>query len=109
MTNEHFTAHSPSGWMITPIWLSYLTYLRALFPIDEKLSEEDNKLYLVCDCYPVHHNEIARLAASDLNIKLIMIPKGATDECQPLDRRIFGNMKKKAKLIHQKNAKFSNL
>ena len=91
--------------MSTPIWLSYLTDLRALFPIDKKLSEEGNKLYLVCDCSPpVHHNDIARVAASDLNIKLILIPKGATDECPPLDRRIFGNMKKKAKLIHQKNA-----
>ena len=60
--------------------------------IDEKFSEEENTLYLVCDGYPVHHNEIARLAASDLNIKLILIPKGATDECQPLDRRIFGGL-----------------
>ena len=31
-----------------------------------------------------------------------MIPKGATDECQPLDRRLFGNMMNKAKSIHQK-------
>ena len=32
-----------------------------------------------------------------------MIRKGATDECQQLDRQFSGNMKNKAKSIHQKN------
>ena len=46
MANENFTAHSPSGWMTTTIWLSDLTYLRALFRIDEQLSERMEPYHL---------------------------------------------------------------
>ena len=35
--------------------------------------------------------------AEQCNIELIQIPPGCTDECQPLDRRVFGSLKQQAR------------
>ena len=53
--------------------------------------------FFICGSFPVHHDEESKLEAAKHNIDLIQIPKGATDECQTLDRRIFGYIKQQAR------------
>ena len=52
-----------------------------------------NPTLLFCDGFQAHHNDEAQNEAKKLNIALIEVPNGAADECQPLDRRIFGGLK----------------
>ena len=56
-----------------------------------------NTIYLFADAYRTHHSNAIQATAAMLNIKIKKIPKGTTDECQPLDCRIFGALKAKAK------------
>ena len=93
--NGHVTTHSKSGWVDTEIWLKYLHFLRATIPYLPNTDPMDktNTIFLICDSYSVHHCNDAQTEANKLNIMLIAVPKGTTDECQPLDRRIFGILK----------------
>ena len=92
---NHVTTHSVSGWVNATIWKKYLHFLRAQIPIipGSDPNEERNTIFLICDGFQAHHNDEAQNEAKKLNIALIAVPNGATDECQPLDRRIFGALK----------------
>lgn len=94
-TTRHYTTHSLSGWVNASIWKQYLHFLRAHIPYIPNTEPNDarNTIYLICDGFTVHHNDAAQIEARALNISLIAVPNGATDECQPLDRRIFGALK----------------
>lgn len=93
--SSFYTVFSKSGWVTKEIWSDYLRFIRNQIPYIENTDPKDevNRIYLVCDAYPVHHSDISKELAAQLNIELIPVPKGATDECQPLDRRIFGALK----------------
>lgn len=95
----HYTEHSKSGWMNSDIWTKYLANLRNLRPYNEQYPENaiQNKLYLTCDSFPTHHDGSSEIEAEKNNIELIPIPKGCTDECQALDRRLFGSIKQEAR------------
>lgn len=95
----HYTTHNPSGWMNELIFVEYLSQLRILIPYDPQFPEDSdpNIIYLICDSFPAHHNQTVKTVAEMLNIELIRIPEGCTDECQPLDRRIFGALKQQAR------------
>ena len=95
----HYTEHSKSGWMNEEIWIKYLNNLREQLPYDLQYPENSiqNKIYLTCDSFPTHHDETSKSEAEKLNIEMIPIPKGCTDECQPLDRRIFGSVKQQGR------------
>ena len=54
---------------------------------------------LILDQYPSHMTEAVLSEANKLRIKLIFIPKSATDVYQPLDRRVFGTLKSMASAI----------
>ena len=56
-------------------------------------TDQVNKSLLICDSFGAHHTDRAIQKAQELNIDIILIPPGATDECQPLDCRIFGIIK----------------
>ena len=51
---------------------------------------------LILDHYPAHETSNVRQKAEELNIRLVFIPRSATDIFQPLDRRVFGALKSKA-------------
>lgn len=87
----HFAHHTTSGWMDTEAFKRYLMLLR------ERCFPDDDILFLIVDCYPAHRQQSVKDTAEALNIELIYIPPGMTDKCQPLDRRIFGALKQKAK------------
>ena len=101
---HHFTTHNESGWMNQEIWYKHLENLRQQRPYDLKYPEDskENKIYLVCDSFPVHFSDASVQEATKNNIELIQVPKGCTDECQPLDRRIFGSMKQQARALNHK-------
>ena len=93
----HYTTHSMNGWMNDIMFVQYLNMLWFHIPYDENYTGDsiENRLYLVCDLLPTHHGPVVRGEAEILNIELIIIPPGCTDEYQPLDRRIFGSMNNK--------------
>ena len=95
------TDFSKKGWTNEITWENYLRFLRKTIPYKfspEEKNEQD-KIYLFADAYKVHHAEKSQRIADELNIQLISIPKGATDQCQPLDCRIFGALKAQARAV----------
>jgi hypothetical protein len=52
---------------------------------------------LVLDQYPVHVTPTSHTKARKLSIKLILVPKGRITRYQPLDCRIYGALKSKAR------------
>lgn len=92
---KHYTTHSNSGWVDNDVWDEYLAFIRSQIPYKPGTAETDqvNKILLLCDSFGAHHTDRAKQKAQELNIDIILIPPGATDECQPLDCRIFGIIK----------------
>lgn len=84
--SPHRAAHSESGWVNEGVFTEYLMWLREYYG-------DDDKIYLVMDCYSVHRTERVKDLARTLNIEIMFVPPGATDNLQPLDRCIFGAMK----------------
>ena len=82
----HRACYSESGWMTSPLFAEYLMWVREFYGDDEKL-------YIVLDCYSAHKTDDIRKLAQTLNMELVFVPPGMTDELQPLDRYIFGAMK----------------
>lgn len=97
----HYTERTRKGWMDNTIWSKYLTNLRQLRPYKEQFNQDSkqNRIYLTCDQFPAHHDPNAEDVAEKMNIELVPIPSGATDECQALDRRIFGSVKQSARAV----------
>jgi hypothetical protein len=83
-----FVTHSKSGWMDKDIAGKYIAWLR---------ETRRGPLTLIWDQYSGHKGDPVESAAIDNGIHLIYIPAGQTDYWQPLDRRIFGNLKGRAR------------
>lgn len=68
--------------MTKEIWSDYLNFIRSQIPYIENTDPQDaaNRIFLICDAYSVHHSDISKELAAKLNIELIAVPKGATDE-----------------------------
>ena len=88
----HWKTHSPSGWVTDDVFSFYLHRLREFY-------EDDAELHLIMDLYPSHLTPKIKQEASDLGIIFHLIPAGLTDYYQPLDRRIFGIIKAKARKL----------
>ena len=84
--SPHRVSYSESGWITSPLFAEFLMWLR-------EFSHDDEKIYLVLDCYSVHRACEMRELTQTLNTDFVSVPVGATDELQPLDRYIFGAMK----------------
>lgn len=84
--SPHRSAHSESGWVTEDVFAEYLMWLREYYA-------DDDRIYLIMDGYSVHRTQKIKELASNLNIELLFVPPGATDELQPLDRCVFGAMK----------------
>jgi hypothetical protein len=96
---DNIMAHTTSGWSTLDSFCAFVTWLRNYGDYGEKVGGQYRQLTLVLDIYKVHKAERVKRLAESLNIKLIFIPPGMTDACQPLDRTIFGVLKMKAKKI----------
>jgi hypothetical protein len=53
-----------------------------------------NVLHLMMDSHKAHLLESVKARAAELQIVLHFVPVGMTDECQPLDRAVFGALKR---------------
>ena len=98
--HPHWHVHSESGWVTEEVFLQYLQLLREHFGgVDGK------KLYLILDVYPSHRTDDVKNFAAGLNMELIFVPAGMTDEFQPLDRAVFGCLKAYAKRLFRNRVK----
>jgi hypothetical protein len=71
------------------VFIEYLSFLNRMIP--------EGPLCLVLDQYPTHVTTVSETHAASLGIRLIKVPKGGTGIWRPLDRRIDGAMKSKAR------------
>ena len=95
----HWKTHTESGWMNDTAFSYYLHKLREHF-------NDDQPLHLIMDLYPSHMTQQVKTDAEALNIKIHIIPAGMTDFYQPLDRKVFGVLKAKArKVFRQRHSK----
>jgi hypothetical protein len=94
---DNWRSHSESGCMNGDIFCDYLRHLR------EQTSIE-NRLFLICDVHASHRTPAVKALAEELNIQLIYIPAGATDELQPLDLKVFGSLKSEARRLFRQLA-----
>jgi hypothetical protein len=90
----HWVDHSESGWQIEDTFETYLVHLREYMGV--------GPIHLVLDCYTAHNTGRIRKVAEQLGITLHYIPPGLTDELQPLDRKMFGVLKAKAKALFRR-------
>lgn len=87
-TPKSITDHSESGWTTQETWNNYLFNLRYNWcpPINGiDYYSYENRIFLICDSFPVHFSNESLNLAKELNIQLIKIPEGTTDFFQPLD------------------------
>ena len=115
MDPESAISHSHKGWMTAEVMKEYLSWIRQFY--DKTYAEHENyvpgqtEIHLILDCHTSHRQKKIKNFAKSLHIRLHYIPAGYTDELQPLDIRIFGALKAKARsaffnLIYQdKNLK----
>jgi hypothetical protein len=87
---NHWRAHSDTGWMKSHLFCDYLRHIRSERPGDQQI-------YLICDLHASHRTPEVKKIAGDLHITLLHIPVGATDELQPLDTVVFGVLKSVAR------------
>jgi hypothetical protein len=52
---------------------------------------------LVLDVYPSHRTDLVFAAAEANDVELLFVPAGGTGRFQPLDRRVFGELKSRAR------------
>ena len=88
--------HSSSGWCTVDVMSRYLHWLSDCMG--------GKPFALVLDIYTTHIADEIREIATNLGIECIYVPANGTGQYQPLDRRIFGIMKKQ--LSKQENHSF---
>jgi hypothetical protein len=83
---EYDVGHSPSGWATQPVFLMFLRYIRYHRP--------GPRIKLVMDQFPVYMTDETKATADRHRIDIIFVPAGGTSRYQPLDRLVFGALKK---------------
>jgi hypothetical protein len=81
--------HTQNGWTNEAMMLEYVTWLS-----DQARGEP---ILLVLDVYPAHRTPKLQQRARELHVELLDVPAGETSQFQPLDRRIFGELKSRAR------------
>jgi hypothetical protein len=89
--------HTQSGRTNEEMMLEYLQWLSN--------QAQGEPILLVLDVYPAHRRPRVRQRAGELDIELLEVPAGGTSEFQPLDRRIFGELKSRARRAFEQLAR----
>ena len=92
---EYKTDHSPSGWTTSAVMKRYLTWIRS--HKDEHHGASDKTIHLILDVYRAQACQSVKDFAGSQKIHLHFIPAGYTPTLHPLDRKIFGALKAKAR------------
>jgi hypothetical protein len=80
--------HQSSGWTNNEVAKAYLIWLS---------ETRSTPLVLLWDLFSAHRDPSVQEMAHRLGIRLEFVPAGATGELQPLDRRVFGSLKQRAR------------
>ena len=80
--------HSASGWFTEQIAIKYVKWL------SEKINGRN--AYLIWDLHSSHQTPLVKKTLCDLGIGVSFVPAGQTGVWQPLDNKIFGNIKMRA-------------
>ena len=99
----HLRSFSESGWTTEYTFVEYLVGIRNFYGFDDK-----NTIHVILDVFRAHITDKVYNAAKELNIKFYLIPAGTTDELQPLDKKIFGPLKRFAAKLFRKHYQYSN-
>ena len=81
--------YSENVWTTESVMIDYLRWLHQ--QLDERPA------CLILDVYPSHRTAAVQELANELDIELLYVPAGGTSLYQPLDRRIFGELKSRAR------------
>lgn len=81
--------HSPNGWSDADVARQYIAWLHE--------RNDGEPKYLIWDIYSAHRAEEVKDFAIQNDVSLGFVPSGQTGEWQPLDYRIFGSLKQRAK------------
>lgn len=85
---ELYVTHSENGWSNGQICIQYLEWLTNFLR---------RPCFLIWDVFAAHRDAQVLEKARELEIGVSFIPAGMTDRYQPLDRKIFGAMKSRAR------------
>lgn len=80
------STHSLKAFMTSDCFIQYLEFIRNQYP-------DGKTIHLIVDSYSSHVSTKSKEKAEELNIDLIYIPSGYTDEYQPLDIAVFAALK----------------
>lgn len=83
---QHQTSFSESGWMDRRIMKEYLEWISDI--------HNSTSLCLLMDRFSAHIDGEVLKHASDHNVQIILVPSGLTSEYQPLDRKVYGVVKR---------------
>ena len=98
--HEYATDHSKTGWVTEDVMKRYLKWLRN--QMNTKFDATGKRIHLVLDLYTAHRTRNVKNLARRNQIILHYLPAGCTDTLQPLDRRVFGALKAKARSLWYK-------
>jgi hypothetical protein len=87
--SDFVLSHEESGWTTAQMACQYLQWLNRWY--------RGKPITLLWDLSAFYRCSEAQELAPQLNIRLEFIPAGATGDYQPLDRRIFGNLKSRTR------------
>jgi hypothetical protein len=89
---EVWAITSESGWTTIEVMCEYFRLLRThIYPT--------GPLVVLLDAFSAHRSPITKAVAELFNVRLVFIPPGCTDVLQPLDRRVFGVLKARARQL----------
>jgi hypothetical protein len=88
--------HTVSGWTNEEMMVQFLEWLLG------RASEQP--CLLVLDVYPAHRTVRLQEWARELRIELLFVPAGGTSRFQLLDRRVFGELKSRARTAFERIA-----
>jgi hypothetical protein len=74
---------SKSGWVNQDVFVRFLLFLRQ--------NRGTGPVALVLDQYPAHRTPLSHFRANELNIKLILVPKGELRYISPLTAEYMDN------------------
>jgi hypothetical protein len=82
--------HTDSGWATEGILVCYIEWLA-------RDIAHGHPSILVLDVYPSHRTDVVVETAAANDVELLFVPAGGTGRFQPLDRRVFGELKSRAR------------
>jgi hypothetical protein len=88
---------SENGWMTETVMMKYLGWIAEMI--------HDVPIALLLDTFPGHITARVLARAEALRVELIEVPRGMTDELQPLDRSCFGPLKMKSEQLWDQETK----